>query len=84
MNWCLQDAKNGFSKLVRQAQADGPQTVTVRGEPAVVVLSVREYRELAAKRPSLAEYILNGPRIDDETYGYIDDRSSDPESSRDI
>ncbi len=47
-NWQLQDAKARFSELVRAAQR-GPQTVTLRGEPAVVVLSQRQYRALSAR-----------------------------------
>lgn len=35
--WPLQEAKAKFSELVRRAQTDGPQTVTVHGEPAVVI-----------------------------------------------
>jgi antitoxin Phd len=47
--WQLQDAKARFSELVRAARESGPQTVTVRGEPAVVVLSQRQYRALRAR-----------------------------------
>jgi prevent-host-death family protein len=35
--WPLQEAKAKFSELVRRAQSEGPQTVTVHGEVAVVV-----------------------------------------------
>ncbi len=35
--WPLQEAKAKFSELVRLAQTDGPQTVTVHGQPAVVI-----------------------------------------------
>ena len=48
-NWQLQDAKARFSELVRAARESGPQTVTVRGEPAVVVLSQRQYRALRSR-----------------------------------
>ncbi len=47
--WQLQDAKARFSELVRAARESGPQTVTVRGEPAVVVLSQRQYRALRSR-----------------------------------
>ena len=36
--WKLQDAKARFSELVRQARAGEPQTVTVHGKDAVVVV----------------------------------------------
>ena len=38
--WSLQDAKAKFSEVVRRAQSEGPQTVTVHGEPAVVITAV--------------------------------------------
>ena len=35
--WSLQDAKAKFSEVVRLAQHEGPQVVTVHGREAVVV-----------------------------------------------
>jgi prevent-host-death family protein len=35
--WPLNEAKAKFSELVRLAQTEGPQTVSVHGEPAVVI-----------------------------------------------
>jgi prevent-host-death family protein len=40
--WKLQDAKARFSELVRRAQTEGPQRVTVRGRDAVVVIAADE------------------------------------------
>jgi prevent-host-death family protein len=45
--WKLQDAKARFSEVVRRAREGEPQTVTVHGEPAVVIS--------AAKRPRAAK-----------------------------
>jgi prevent-host-death family protein len=50
--WKLQDAKARFSEVVRRAQSDGPQRVTVHGKDAVVVLSAADY---AAGRPSTGD-----------------------------
>jgi len=44
--WSLQDAKNSFSAVVDAASKGTPQTVTKRGKPAVVVLSVADYEKL--------------------------------------
>jgi prevent-host-death family protein len=52
--WQLQEAKAKLSELVRRARSEGPQTITVRGEPAVVVISVEEYERLLARRAELA------------------------------
>ena len=49
MEWQLQEAKAKFSELVQKAIDDGPQTVTRRGQPAVVVLSAEQF-ELMKKR----------------------------------
>lgn len=35
--WQLQEAKNKLSEVIRRAREEGPQTITVRGEPAAVV-----------------------------------------------
>jgi prevent-host-death family protein len=40
--WKLEDAKARFSEVVRRAQSEGPQKVTVRGRETVVVISVEE------------------------------------------
>lgn len=42
--WKLQDAKARFSELVRKARGGEPQTVTVHGEPAVVITAVKKPR----------------------------------------
>jgi antitoxin Phd len=44
--WKLQDAKARFSELVRRAQTEGPQRVTVRGRDAVVVIAADELERL--------------------------------------
>ena len=44
--WPLQDAKARFSELVRKAQAEGPQRVTIHGRDAFVVLSQVDYARL--------------------------------------
>ena len=44
--WKLEDAKARFSELVRRANDEGPQTVTVRGREAVVVVSADQYEKL--------------------------------------
>ena len=49
-DWQLQDAKNQLSRVVVDAKEHGPQTITVHGRPAAVVLSVEEFRRLAWRR----------------------------------
>ena len=44
--WKLEDAKARFSEVVRRAQSEGPQRVTVRGRETVAVISVEELERL--------------------------------------
>jgi antitoxin Phd len=62
MDWKLADAKNRFSELVTRAIDDGPQRVT-RRDDVVIVLSEADYVRLRGERPSLVEYIMNGPDL---------------------
>mgnify|MGYP001606089102 CR=1 FL=1 len=43
MNWSLAKAKDNLSEVVRRAASDGPQTITVHGERAGVLLSPAEF-----------------------------------------
>ncbi|MEI8326658.1 MAG: type II toxin-antitoxin system Phd/YefM family antitoxin [Betaproteobacteria bacterium] len=64
-NWQLQDAKAQFSAVVRQAQARGPQHISVHGKPAVVVVSQSEYRRLQSlsNKPSFTELMQGSPWV---------------------
>lgn len=53
-SWQLQDAKARFSELVRRAKRDGPQSVTVHGREAVVVIDADDFRRLAGDRSGQA------------------------------
>lgn len=58
--WKLEDAKARFSEVVRRANSEGPQTVTVRGRETAVVISAEAYEKLrpdAANRPTLLELL---------------------------
>jgi len=82
MNWQLQDAKNHLSKVVRCATTDGPQTITLRGERAAVILSARDYDALRAGRPTLVDDLLSGPHWDDAFSDTVSSRAKLP--SRDV
>lgn len=59
--WQLQDAKNRLSEVCDKAMNEGPQTITRRGEAAVVVVSVEEYRRLATPVTSLVDFMQHSP-----------------------
>jgi prevent-host-death family protein len=66
--WPLQDAKAQFSELVRRAQQEGPQHITVHGRDSVVVVSEAEFRVLTGARSGrlLVDLLANSPLRDVE------------------
>ena len=77
--WKLEDAKARFSELVRRAQSEGPQRVTVRGRDAVVVISAEELERLlpAERRLPFVEFM-------EGLYAEGLDLSREPDSGRDV
>ncbi|MCK9530039.1 MAG: type II toxin-antitoxin system Phd/YefM family antitoxin [Gammaproteobacteria bacterium] len=61
MNWQLQEAKNRLSELVKAAESEGPQVITVHGREKAVVLSTSEYRKLTARRGTIVEFFQKSP-----------------------
>jgi prevent-host-death family protein len=59
--WQLQEAKNRLSQVVDSALHDGPQTITLRGKPAAVVVSFEEYRKMTQPRTGLSQFFRQSP-----------------------
>ena len=59
--WQLQEAKNRLSRVVGEARRGRPQTITLRGEPAAVVVSFDQYLELTRSRQPLSEFFHASP-----------------------
>jgi antitoxin Phd len=72
-SWALQDAKARFSDVVDQARRKGPQTVTRRGQDAVVVLAVEQYRQLIRRKgqEDLVGFFSQSPLAELDT-GWLD------------
>lgn len=62
--WQLQEAKNRLSQVVDSALHEGPQTITLRGKPAAVVVSFAEYRELTRQQTPLSQFFKESPLHD--------------------
>jgi prevent-host-death family protein len=77
--WQLQEAKARLSEVVRRAVGEGPQHVSVRGEPAAVVLSAQDYRRLTSQRPSIVDHILAGEPWPDDLVDAINGRPHGPD-----
>ncbi len=65
-DWKLQDAKAHFSEVVRRARAEGPQTVTVRGRDAVVVIAADELERLLPPPPDAVPFVTFMESLDQD------------------
>lgn len=61
--WQVQEAKSRFSEVIETAEKNGPQIITRHGTERAVVLSIADFRSLAAHKPGLREYLLGGPKV---------------------
>ncbi len=59
--WQVQEAKARFSELMRGADEAGPQTITVRGRRAAVLLSANDYDRLRSRKASLTALMRASP-----------------------
>ncbi len=59
--WALQDAKNRFSEVVEKTLREGPQSVTRRGVPVVVILPAQQYAEQTAPSDSFVSFFRKSP-----------------------
>ena len=65
--WQIQEAKARFSKLLRASLEDGPQTVTRRGVPLAVLVSVEQWNALRrTASPTLKNLLLAKPGRTDQ------------------
>ncbi len=60
-SWKLQDAKAQFSEVVKQATLKGPQEITLRGQPAVIILSKTDFDRLTTHKNSFVEFMRESP-----------------------
>ncbi|MCK6680941.1 MAG: type II toxin-antitoxin system Phd/YefM family antitoxin [Thermoanaerobaculia bacterium] len=77
--WQLQDAKAKLSEVIKCTQREGPQLISVRGEPAVVVISRDEYDRLRGPKLSLVEFLRQSPLM-----GLDLDPERDPSPAREV
>ena len=59
--WQLQEAKARLSEVIKQASKEGPQTITMRGEPTAVVISRDEYERIKHPRGSFVDFMRKSP-----------------------
>jgi antitoxin Phd len=59
--WQLQEAKARLSEVVKKATKEGPQRITVHGDPAAVVISNKEYERLKRPKDSFTQFMRRSP-----------------------
>ena len=59
--WQVQEAKARFSEVVKKAETEGPQDITLHGRPVAVVLSLKQYESLSGRNQSLVEFMRQAP-----------------------
>jgi prevent-host-death family protein len=60
-SWQLQEAKAKLSEVVSLSQQEGPQQISVRGRPVVVVVASAEFERLRGRPISLVELMSSSP-----------------------
>jgi len=59
--WQMQEAKARMSELVKQAQNQGPQEITMHGRSVAVVVSRETYDRLSQTGDSLVAFMRRSP-----------------------
>ena len=63
VKWQLQEAKNQLSEVVRKAQSEGPQVITLHGTDAAVVVSAKDYGRLSRPKGKLVDFFRKSPLV---------------------
>ncbi|MCX7144091.1 MAG: type II toxin-antitoxin system Phd/YefM family antitoxin [Proteobacteria bacterium] len=59
--WQMQEAKARLSEVVKRAESDGPQEITLHGQSVAVVLSRATYARLSGSGHSLVAFMRQSP-----------------------
>ena len=59
--WQLQDVKARLSEVIKLAEHDGPQAITLHGRPVAVLLSRLEFEKLSGRGQSFVEFMQSSP-----------------------
>ena len=62
--WQMQEAKARLSEVVKCADSEGPQNITLHGQSVAVVVSRPMFDRLTANNKSLVEFMQSSPLFD--------------------
>jgi prevent-host-death family protein len=71
----MQEAKSRLATVVKDAEREGPQEITVHGQPVAVVLSRADYDRLAGTGESLVAFLRRSPLAGAEDLDFPRDTS---------
>jgi prevent-host-death family protein len=60
-SWQMQDAKARLSEVVKRAERDGPQDITLHGRSVAVVLSRDRFDPLSGQAASVVDFMQASP-----------------------
>lgn len=66
--WQMQEAKARLSELVKRAEVEGPQDITLHGKSVAVVMSRAAFQRMSGQQASLLDFMQASPLagLDDE------------------
>lgn len=73
--WQMQEAKARLSEVVKLAESEGPQDITVHGRSVAVVVSRATFERLSGSGQSLVEFMRQSPLHGLEELDFERDRS---------
>lgn len=80
-SWQMQQAKARLSELVKRAEIEGPQHITLHGRSVAVVISSAAFERMSGQTASVLEFMQRSPLagVDNDL---VFER--DPSSTRDV
>lgn len=60
-SWQMQEAKARLSEVVKRAEVDGPQDITLHGRSVAVVISRSAFERMSGQMASLVEFMQASP-----------------------
>ena len=62
--WQMQEAKARLSEVVKCAESEGPQNITLHGQSVVVVVSRAMFERLTGNEHSLVDFMRRSPLVE--------------------
>ena len=62
-SWQMQEAKARLSELVKRAELDGPQDITLHGRSVAVVVSRVAFERMSGQMASVVDFMRASPLV---------------------